>query len=61
MKPNKSFRIDPRLLEKANKLGLPITEIFEAALADVLKHEACPFCGQEYRPKRKLDSKGESK
>lgn len=49
IKPNKSFRISPELLAKAQALDLPITEIFEAALAEVLKHEACPYCGQEYK------------
>lgn len=52
-KPNKSFRIDPKLIEKADKLGLPIVEIFEAALASTLEHEACPYCGQEYKPKKR--------
>jgi hypothetical protein len=50
-KPNKSFRLSPALLEKAKAIDLPITEIFEAALASALKHDECPFCHQEYKPK----------
>lgn len=49
MKPNKSFRIDPELIEKAKKANLPIVEIFEAALAKALKEKKCPYCGQELK------------
>jgi len=47
MKPNKSFRIDPILLARAKELGLSTTEIFEAALAKVLKDKKCPYCGNK--------------
>lgn len=52
MKPNKSFRIDPKLIEKANKIDLPIVEIFEAALASVLKENKCPYCNQEIKKQK---------
>lgn len=48
-KPPKSFRIDPELIDKAIKAGLPIVEIFEAALANALKTKKCPYCGQEIK------------
>lgn len=45
MKPNKSFRIDPILLEKAKQEHLDVVKIFEAALAKAVKDKKCPYCG----------------
>lgn len=45
MKPNKSFRINPELLDAAKKANLPMAQIFEAALAKILKDKRCPYCG----------------
>lgn len=54
IKPNKSFRIDPKLLEKADKIGLPIVDIFEAALASTLQTNECPYCRQDFLTANKL-------
>lgn len=47
MKPVKSFRIDPVLLEKAKEEHLEVVKIFEDALRDTLKRKTkcCPHCG----------------
>lgn len=49
MKPVKSFRIDPKLIEDAKSKGLDITKIIEAALAKALKTKKCPYCGNSVR------------
>lgn len=51
MKPATSVRLDPYLVEEARKAGIPLSELFEAALAKVLKDKKCPYCGQRRKPK----------
>lgn len=51
MKPNKSFRIDPVLLEKAKQEHLGVVKIFEDALRDTLKEKTkrCPYCNNKLK------------
>jgi len=53
MKPVKSFRIDPILLEKAKQEHLQVVKIFEDALRDTLKKKTkrCPYCHNKVRIK----------
>lgn len=48
-KPTRSFRIDPKLLDKAKDLNLDVTAIFESALAKAVADKRCPYCGQEIK------------
>lgn len=44
-KPQRSFRLDPELLEKAKRAGFDLVALFEAAMAKAVKDKRCPYCG----------------
>ena len=48
-KPPKSFRLDPHLLAQAEKAGLNLTFLFEAAIAKAIKDKKCPYCGSHLK------------
>jgi len=45
MKIVKSFRLNPELLDKADKKNINLVKLFEEFLAKVLKEKTCPTCG----------------
>ena len=53
MKKHKTFRLDESLLEEAKKKGLDLTRLIEAAIADVLKENKCPYCKGDLKNKRR--------
>jgi len=54
-KPVRSFRLDPSLIANAEKLGINLTDFFEAALAKVVKEKKCPYCGSGLKKKALKD------
>ena len=47
MKIVKSFRLNPDLLEKADKKNLNLVKLFEEFLTGILKDKKCPTCGKK--------------
>jgi len=45
MKPNYSFRLDPKLMEMAKVKGLPLPRLIENMISRELKLKVCPNCG----------------
>ena len=43
-KPPKSFRLDPKLIERCKRVKLDLPKMFEAAMAKALKDKICPYC-----------------
>ena len=52
MKPTKSFRIDPELIEQAKVQGINLTKLIERALSKELKLKECPTCGHRRQSKK---------
>jgi len=46
MKTVKSFRISQELLDKAESMGLNLSQLVSASLAAAVKDERCPYCKQ---------------
>lgn len=46
-KPTYSFRLDPKLIEKARQSHLDVKKLFEKTLSKAVDEEKCPCCGND--------------